>query len=249
MNEYSFQNPDDKYRGLDLWMVNDNLSDEEIKKQVYEFKKKGFYSVVFRTYNGLVSDYPGPLFKSKLRAAVDSARECGLKIALQAGYMPSAYPNLPPEYALHRIVPTPISAIGEGDVVLATYGDIAFLDKIAPATVNMLSASAVDYYIRTAYEESWAEFADEYGKTSLDLITAILRGLPIFRRDFQHASVTASRTHCLRFTLMLVITSMCATTTLPSFASQWSNIITQECACGVMRMIFLLPDTLWARSG
>ena len=169
MNEYSFQNPDDKYRGLDLWMVNDNLSDEEIKKQVYEFKKKGFYSVVFRTYNGLVSDYPGPMFKSKLRTAVDAARECGLKIALQAGYMPSAYPNLPPEYALHRIVPTPISAIGEGDVVLATYGDIAFLDKIAPATVNMLSASAVDYYIRTAYEENWAEFADEYGKTIISV--------------------------------------------------------------------------------
>ena len=78
MNKYSFQNPEDKYRGLDLWMVNDNLSDEEIKKQVYEFKEKGFYSVVFRTYNGLVSDYPGPQFKSKLRAAVDAARECGL---------------------------------------------------------------------------------------------------------------------------------------------------------------------------
>ena len=57
-------------------MVNDDLSDEEVKKQVYEFKAKGFYSVVFRTYNGLISDYPGPLFKSKVRAAVDAAREC-----------------------------------------------------------------------------------------------------------------------------------------------------------------------------
>jgi hypothetical protein len=105
MNGYSFQNPDEKYRGLDLWMVNDDLDDEEIRRQVFEFKDKGFYSVVFRTYNGLISDYPGPLFKSKVRAAIEAAKECGLKIALQAGYMPSAYPDLPREHALHRIVP------------------------------------------------------------------------------------------------------------------------------------------------
>ena len=169
MNGYSFQNPDEKYRGLDLWMVNDDLSDEEVKRQVYEFKAKGFYSVVFRTYNGLISDYPGPLFKSKVRAAVEAAKECGLKIALQAGYMPSAYPDLPPEHALHRIVPVSLSEVADGDAVIARHGDIAFLDKIAPATVNMLDGASVDYYIRTAYEENWAEFADEYGKTVISV--------------------------------------------------------------------------------
>ena len=169
MNGYSFQNPEEKYRGLDLWMVNDDLSDEEVKKQVYEFKAKGFYSVVFRTYNGLISDYPGPKFKSKVRAAVDAARECGLKIALQAGYMPSAYPDLPPEHALHRIVPMRADEVSDDDTVITTHGEIAFIDRIAPATVNMLDGASVDYYIRTAYEENWAEFADEYGKTVISV--------------------------------------------------------------------------------
>ena len=90
MKQYPFEVPDEKYRGLDLWMVNDKLEDEEIEKQVKEFKAKGFYSVIFRTYNGLISDYPGPEYKHKVRVAIKSAKECGLKIALQAGFMPSA---------------------------------------------------------------------------------------------------------------------------------------------------------------
>lgn len=35
MKQHPFQNPDDRYRGLDLWMINDQLEDEEIEKQIY----------------------------------------------------------------------------------------------------------------------------------------------------------------------------------------------------------------------
>lgn len=169
MKKFPFQNPDEKYRGLDLYMVNDALDDEEIRKQIFEFKEKGFYSVIFRTYNGLISDYPGPQFKSKVRTAIEASKACGLKLALQAGYMPSAYPDLPREYALHRIIPVMREEVTEEDTVIATHGDIAFLDKIAPATVNMISPEAVDFYIRTAYEENWAEFEEEYGKTVISI--------------------------------------------------------------------------------
>ncbi len=100
-----FKSPKDCYRGLDLWMVNDRLEDDELVHQVYEFRDKGLYSVIFRTYNGLYSDYPGPEFQKKVRVAVNAARDCGLKIVLQAGYMPSAFPDLPPEYMLHHIEP------------------------------------------------------------------------------------------------------------------------------------------------
>ncbi len=169
MKKYPFEAPDEKYRGLDLWMVNDKLEDEEIEKQVKEFKEKGFYSVIFRTYNGLISDYPGPEYKHKVRVAIESAKECGLKIALQAGFMPSAYPALPKEYALHRIVPVKKAELTDDDCVLATFDDIAFTDKIAPATVNMLDEASVDYYIRTTYEDMWSEFAGEFGKTVISV--------------------------------------------------------------------------------
>lgn len=168
MKKYPFEVPDEKYRGLDLWMVNDKLEDEEIRKQVKEFKAKGFYSVIFRTYNGLISDYPGPQYKHKVRVAIESAKECGLKIALQAGFMPSAYPALPKEFALHRIVPVKKEEVKD-ESVLAYYDDIAFTDKIAPATVNMLDPESVDYYLRTAYEDMWSEFAEEFGKTVISV--------------------------------------------------------------------------------
>lgn len=169
MKKYSFLEPDDKYRGLDLWMVNDDLDDDEIRRQVREFRDKGLYSVVFRTYNGLISDYPGPRFKSKVRVAIEEAKACGLKIALQAGYMPSAYPDLPKQNALHRIVPIKVEALTSEDTVIAEHEGIAFVDRIAPATVNMLDGESVDYYIRTAYEENWEEFSDEYGKTVISV--------------------------------------------------------------------------------
>ena len=165
MTKYDFESPKDQYRGLDLWMVNDKLTDDEIERQVKEFREKGFYSVIFRTYNGLISDYPGPNFKHKVRVAVEAAKECGLKIALQAGFMPSAYPALPKEYALHRIVPVRESELTDEACILACYDGIAFVDKIAAATVNMLDERAVEYYIRTSYEEMWSGFEEDFGKT------------------------------------------------------------------------------------
>ena len=50
MTKYDFETPNEQYRGLDLWMVNDKLEDDEIARQVKEFREKGFYSVIFRTY-------------------------------------------------------------------------------------------------------------------------------------------------------------------------------------------------------
>lgn len=169
MKQYPFEIPEDKYRGLDLWMVNDKLEDEEIERQVKEFREKGLYSVIFRTYNGLISDYPGPEFKHKIRVAIEAAKKCGLKIALQAGYMPSAFPALPREFALRRIAPIPETELTDQHVVLCRYDGFAFTEEIAAATVNMLSEDAINYYIRVAYEEMWAEFADEFGKTVISV--------------------------------------------------------------------------------
>lgn len=165
MEEYSFRTPEDRFRGLDLWMVNDRLEDEEIERQVKEFKDKGLYSVIFRTYNGLISDYPGPAFKHKVRVAVETAKKCGLKITLQAGYMPSAYPGLPDEYKLHRIVPIAEEELTGSEKVLIRYEGFAFCDVLAPAAINMLDDASTEYYIRTAYDEMWDGFTDEFGKT------------------------------------------------------------------------------------
>lgn len=169
MNITEFASPPDRFRGLDLWMVNDRLDDAELAHQVREFRDKGLYSVIFRTYNGLYSDYPGPEFRHKLRVAVDAARACGLKIVLQAGYMPSAYPDLPAQYTLHRIVPTPEDRLTGAESVLLRRNGTAYVDALSPAAINMLDAEAARYYIRETYERMWSDFRDEFGQTILSV--------------------------------------------------------------------------------
>lgn len=169
MDAAEFQTPQDCYRGLDLWMVNDHLEDDELVHQVHEFREKGLYSVIFRTYNGLFSDYPGPEFRHKVRVAVNAARDCGLKIVLQAGYMPSAFPDLPPAYMLHHISPTPEDQLTGNETVLLRRNGIAYVDALSPAAINMLDEESTRYYIRKTYEEMWADFRDEFGKTIISV--------------------------------------------------------------------------------
>ena len=96
MNAYeSFVHPDPMYRGTDFWMLNDRLEEEEIVRQLHEMKEQGVYSFIARTYIGLKSDYPGPDFQSKLRCIVDTAKALGMKVFLQAGYMPECVLDLP----------------------------------------------------------------------------------------------------------------------------------------------------------
>lgn len=164
-----FKSPKDCYRGLDLWMVNDRLEDDELVHQVYEFRDKGLYSVIFRTYNGLYSDYPGPEFQKKVRVAVNAARDCGLKIVLQAGYMPSAFPDLPPEYMLHHIEPIQEERLTGSETVLLCRNGIAYVDVLSRTAINMLDRESTRYYIRRTYEEMWADFRDEFGKTIISI--------------------------------------------------------------------------------
>lgn len=167
--KYDFKNPPEIYRGLDLWMINDKLNDEELVNQVEEFRKKGLYSVIFRTYNGLVSDYPGPDYMHKARVVIEAAERVGLKIALQAGYMPAAYPGLPEEYTLRRIRVVKNADLAGDETILARHGDLTFVEDYAAGAVDMFNREAVAFYVRTTYEEMWAHFREHFGKTVISV--------------------------------------------------------------------------------
>ena len=168
MKQEAFRCPDELYRGTDFWMLNGDLTDEDIRFQLHEMKDKGVYSFIARTYLGLKSDYPGPRFKARLRTIVETSRELGLKIFLQAGYMPEAVLGLPSDCALRYIYPV---KPGEenGRRVLCTHGDVVFVEHNSVTFLDMFDAEAMDYYLKASYEDMWAEFADEYGKTILSV--------------------------------------------------------------------------------
>lgn len=161
----SFLSPPDFYRGTDFWMLNDKLEDEELIRQLREMKKAGVYSVIARTYIGLKSDYPGPEFKKKMRLVVDTATELGMKIVLQAGYMPEAVLGLPEEFALTNLVPQRRGeAAPEGGVLLGEEGDLAVWAVNSKTFLNMFSAPAVDFYVKQSYEEMWRDFFADFGR-------------------------------------------------------------------------------------
>ena len=101
----SFKTPDPLFHGTDFWMLNGDLRDEQIEFQMKEMRDKGVYTFIARTYLGLRSDYPGPRFKKSLKKIIETAKALGMKLFLQAGYMPEAVPNLPEEGALRYIYP------------------------------------------------------------------------------------------------------------------------------------------------
>ena len=61
-----FKNPPQIYKGTDFWMLNDELRDDEIRRQIAEFHDKGMGAFIARTYVGLRTDYPGPKWKHQI---------------------------------------------------------------------------------------------------------------------------------------------------------------------------------------
>ncbi len=163
-----FENPNEFFRGTDFWMLNGELTEEGIEKQLYEMKDKGVYSFIARTYLGLKSDYPGEKFKRKMHFIVDTAKKLGLKIFLQAGYMPEAVPVLKDEHTLRNIVPVKENEIGERRV-FCRHGDWYFVEQIADNFLDMFDSDAMDHYLKISYEDMWSEFEDEYGKTIISI--------------------------------------------------------------------------------
>ncbi len=146
----TFQSPNPFYRGTDLWMLNDRLEEEELRRQIRQMHDKGFHSFIARTYNGLISDYPGEEFLSHMGVIIDEAKKHGMKVFLQAGYMPAACVDLPRDRALHYLKPQE---------------DGSFDFEVSQTAVDLFSRDAIAYYIELSYTQMWQRFSSEFGKT------------------------------------------------------------------------------------
>ena len=167
----AFREPSAEFRGTDFWMLNDALDEDAIRFQLREMKKQGVASFIARTYIGLKSDYPGPGFKRSLQLIVATARDLGLKLYLQAGYMPEAVLDLPPELALRNLTPMPAEKVAaqEDGEILIRHEELAYVAVNTRTFLDMLSKEAIRFYLKQSYEDMWAEFRDEFGKTILSV--------------------------------------------------------------------------------
>ena len=167
MLDQIFQNPPAICRGTDFWMLNDSLDELEMRRQLRSMHEQGIACVIVRTYIGLRSDYPGRDWMEKMRAVVDEARSLGMTLFMQAGYMPEAVLDLPPEFSLGDVRCYP-AGHGEG-TVLDTHAGVDYCLVPSLTILDMLDPDACAFYVKQSYENMWKEFRDEFGKTIVSM--------------------------------------------------------------------------------
>ena len=164
----TFADPGPEYRDVTLWMLNDRLEDDEIVRQLEGIRAAGCGSVIARTYNGLRSDYPGEGFMASMETLVAAASRLGLRVYLQAGFMPACVPNLPEQFSLPILTAWPKINAAETPA-LAVCGDASIHAGRAAGRLDLLNPAAVDYYLDLAYERTWRRFKREFGKTIVSM--------------------------------------------------------------------------------
>lgn len=155
------------YRGVTLWMLNDRLDEREIERQLRGFKDAGWGAVITRTFDGLRTEYLSDRWMLILETICRVAREIGLKVWFQAGYMPNGVPDLPQQFE-HRVLTARkvADAPAENEQILCTHGDYAYSQRRLPHVLDLLQPEAVKYYLEQAYEKPWfRRFGAEFGKT------------------------------------------------------------------------------------
>jgi len=103
VNQTEFLNPGATYRGVTLWMLNDKLEPDEIVRQLRSFKAAGWGALIGRTFVGLRTKYLSDEWMEMIGLIIEEAKKEGLKVWLQAGFMPSGIPDLAPEWQ-HRVL-------------------------------------------------------------------------------------------------------------------------------------------------
>ncbi|MFC1717713.1 glycosyl hydrolase [Candidatus Poribacteria bacterium] len=179
MNKQVFADPGIPYRGVTLWMLNDKLEVDEIARQLRGFHKAGWGAVITRTFNGLRTEYLSEEWMQVLERIVAQAAELDMKVWFQAGYMPSAMPDLDPSMA-HWMLTRKEKAeeIQEDENVLAEDDNYVYVERRLGHVLDLLDPVAADNYLKKAYEETWL---DRFGQDFGGVIEAIWVDEPHFR--------------------------------------------------------------------
>jgi len=166
MNARQFADPGPAYRGVALWMLNDRLEPDELERQFRGFRDAGWGAVITRTFPGLRTEYLSDEWMAITRRVVDLAGELDAKVWLQAGYMPSGIPDLPPQDRHRVIIRKEREETTEMDeALLFEAGRWAYYARGMEHVLDLLSPEPCADYMQAAYSGTWGEhFGDDFGK-------------------------------------------------------------------------------------
>ncbi len=104
LNFRKFRNPPAEYRSFPFYSLNDSLTEEEIKKQIFDFKQAGLGGFYLHSRSGLITGFLGDDWWRVMDAAVDAADKAGLHAMFYdedkwpSGYAGGIIPRMDKQY-------------------------------------------------------------------------------------------------------------------------------------------------------
>lgn len=188
-------NPGQEYTPIPFWFLNDELTDEEVVRQLRDFHEKGVDGVVLHPRLGIPETIPylSDTFMHYMKLAVETAAGFGMYIVL---YDEAMYPSGSargmvvaenPKYASQAIILTEDANSGK---VITACGDGRFIVQVnsegtirgihygeddgeanAPAAADLLSQEAVDTFIRLTHQRYYEVLGEYFGNTIIGFFT------------------------------------------------------------------------------
>ena len=188
-------NPDEEYTPIPFWFLNDELSEDEIKRQLENFKSKGVHAVVLHPRIGLPESIPylSDKFMHYIKFAVEVAKSLEMQIIL---YDEAMYPSgsahglvvkKNPKFASQAIILTErenegrviarlknnkfISQVNSGGTIRGVHFGEDDGEKNAPPSADLLSHEAVETFIRLTHQRYYDVLKEHFGKTVIGFFT------------------------------------------------------------------------------
>lgn len=197
----AFRFPSSEFSPMPFWFWNDDLSEEEIKRQISEFHQKGVNGFVIHPRIGLPEtiSYMGNSWLHFVTVAVEEAKSLGMSVIL---YDEAMYPSgschgevvkHDPRYASKCLVMRESDACGEQETPVTKIEkdgkEYFFFETFsggvirgihygeddgqpgAPRSADLLDFDAVKCFIALTHERYYRALADEFGDTVIGIFT------------------------------------------------------------------------------
>lgn len=187
--------PPREFTPIPFWFLNGDLSQEEIRRQLWDFCEHGVYGVVLHPRIGLPEriGYLSDIFFAFIRTAVETAAELNMKVVLyDEGMYPSGSANGQvvaghPELASLGLALA--DAVRQDDLVLAETGSGTLVvrksggtirgihfgeddgEPHAPPSADILNPEAVERFLQLTHEAYYRKLAGYFGSTVIGFFT------------------------------------------------------------------------------
>jgi len=163
----NFKNPGTEFRSAPFWSWNDDLKNEELRRQIKEMKEKGIGGFFMHSRIGLITPYLSSEWMDKVKTAVSSAKEIGMLAYLYdedrwpSGFAGGLIPSKGKEYRRKAMK----CSIVNGKRTFEVIYDSNTLQFNNYSYIDVFSKKVVKAFIESTYEAYAREVGNEFRKT------------------------------------------------------------------------------------